>query len=402
MLTVTRTLPLFFLLCLAGCEAVEQALTPQEDAAIVVLNVGENEVEGLYLARCSDSEWGDNRLEGGPPLTGGSLREFLVEPDCWYMYAQTETGDLANAGQLAEGGAFRWTIDGGWTPSGPGSSWSSVALPEGTSGSWQVAAFGDGGWAALGPTMRGRSADGASWTVDNVDDRSTVYRDMEFGDGVFAASTSNGVSTSTDGRLWTHHAIPSAESLRAIAYGGGRWVVGDDRSQADDFLGFAISEDQGATWEYVTTELPAGTPFAMIWAQGQFVVVGYWGLVATSPDGRTWTEHPFPNIGEPLHLLGVAYGNGRYLAVGNPASIWASSDARSWTAIEPNARPLFRSIAFGDDVFVGVGNNAAIWTSRTGASWSRRSFPDSYRFSYVAYGGGHFVAIGDWGLGVSN
>lgn len=55
-------------------------------------------------------------------------------------------------------------------------------------------------------------------------------------------------------------------------------------------------------------------------------------------------------------LLGITYGNGIFVAVGERGSIVTSSDGSSWTIREAGERGQFRNVAFGNGVFVIAGD----------------------------------------------
>lgn len=67
--------------------------------------------------------------------------------------------------------------------------------------------------------------------------------------------------------------------------------------------------------------------YAVTWGNGQYVVVGENGKIATSPDGVTWTNR-FSGTSD--HLLGVAWNGSLYVAAGGN-SIISSSDGVTWT-----------------------------------------------------------------------
>jgi hypothetical protein len=98
---------------------------------------------------------------------------------------------------------------------------------------------------------------------------------------------------------------------------------------------------------------------------------------------------------------GVAYGNGRWVAVGidgsSNASILTSTDGISWTnvtTINGTFGPL-RSVAYnGSNLWVAVGDNV-ILTSSDGLVWNQTtSIPNYYTtFWSVAFGGGKWVVL---------
>src|SRR4029450_6353232 len=60
---------------------------------------------------------------------------------------------------------------------------------------------------------------------------------------------------------------------------------------------------------------------------GQWVVVGDFGSLLTSPDGFAWTLQTLPTAGS---LQDVAFVNGQFVAVGFNGTILTSPDARTW------------------------------------------------------------------------
>src|SRR5437762_396025 len=69
------------------------------------------------------------------------------------------------------------------------------------------------------------------------------------------------------------------------------------------------------------------------YGNGQFVAVGLFGTVLTSPDAVTWTSRLPERDG---NLEDVAYGNGRFVAVGgqydwDATTVLTSTDGTVWT-----------------------------------------------------------------------
>jgi hypothetical protein len=133
-------------------------------------------------------------------------------------------------------------------------------------------------------------------------------------------------------------------------------------------------------------------------------------IVATSPDGLTWTfNEPTAPVFADGAMRGVAAGPSGYVAVGQvqlvPA-VWTSADGRSWTqlpgAITPATASL-RSVASGPGGFVAVGDDsgaATSWTSADGQAWHaapRSPELDGARMARVAWTGSSYLAIGESG-----
>lgn len=133
-------------------------------------------------------------------------------------------------------------------------------------------------------------------------------------------------------------------------------------------------------------------------------------IVATSPDGLTWTfnDPTSPEFaGGSMH--GVAAGPTGFVAVGETAlapTAWTSADGRSWTRVPAANIPTgatLRSVAAGGPGFVAVGddNGAAVsWASADGRSWQAAPASSTLadaRMLRVTWTGSTFIAVGERG-----
>ena len=62
-------------------------------------------------------------------------------------------------------------------------------------------------------------------------------------------------------------------------------------------------------------------------------------------------------------LMGVAYGNGRFVAVGRRGTILTSSDGVSWTERSSGTSQDLHGVTYGNGLFVAVGSGGTILTS---------------------------------------
>ena len=133
------------------------------------------------------------------------------------------------------------------------------------------------------------------------------------------------------------------------------------------------------------------------YGNGKFVAVGFNGKIAYSPDGINWTAASSPVT---VTLTDICYGNGRFVAVGNQ-KILCSIDAVTWTLIpDPESSYSFvGSVCYGNGKFVAGGTSGKMAYSLDGISWT--AVTDS-KFSYghiygVRYENGKFIASGSSG-----
>lgn len=132
----------------------------------------------------------------------------------------------------------------------------------------------------------------------------------------------------------------------------------------------------------------------------RFIAVGKSGYILT-PDGvkqvgtNNWSS--------------IAYGNGRYIAVGGGANslgyITTSTDGVNWTAPKEVSEPRLNCIAYGNGKFIAIsapytdryGNQLTyVFTFTDGESWERRELSSSYEWKNITYANGKFVAVGTY------
>ena len=135
---------------------------------------------------------------------------------------------------------------------------------------------------------------------------------------------------------------------------------------------------------------------------GRFVAVGADGKMAYSADGATWTavvRSPFGTT----RVSAIAYGNGRFVAGGWDNTIAYSTDGITWTraANTEIGYDGIYGIAYGNNRFVAVSFHGEMAYSTDGVRWTtvaNSPFPSSSNvLTAIAYGGNRFIAGGDKG-----
>lgn len=132
------------------------------------------------------------------------------------------------------------------------------------------------------------------------------------------------------------------------------------------------------------------------WGDGAFIAVGgdQNSMVMRSTDGSTWQEDLHPSGTQ--WKGGVAYGGGRWVAVGGVGTVIYSDDSGSvWQDASERLPSAGRDIAYGGGLFVAVGDGGMIATSSDGTSWADYSQSGAVGLSAVAYAPtGFWVATG--------
>ena len=93
----------------------------------------------------------------------------------------------------------------------------------------------------------------------------------------------------------------------------------------------------------------------------------------------------------------IAYGNGKFIAVGDPGSCLSSTDGVNWTVVTTAPITDFlTSIAYGNGKFVAIKKDSAVAAySVDGINWIQTTLPVSSAWSSITYGSGRFVIVGD-------
>jgi hypothetical protein len=254
------------------------------------------------------------------------------------------------------------------------------------------------------------STDGVTWTAATGSPIRGRIRNIAYGGGKFVAVTGGStVFYSEDGVTWTEGGPPNQYDvpLISIAYGGGKFVLGGHW-----WAPMWHSED-GVTWNGMANYIFSDKDSAVIglaYGGGKFIAVGNKAEMGYSTDGVTWTAIEQSPFGEP-EAVDIAYGSGKFVAVSSKYveadDVWDnkmaySADGITWTAIEQSVfgedDPL-RSIAYGGGKFVAVGAwDGKMAYSADGVTWAAvEDSPTSNRGIFgIAYGNGRFVvALGE-------
>jgi hypothetical protein len=281
-----------------------------------------------------------------------------------YIRAIAYGGDKFVAG--GGGGNMAYSSDGvTWT-----------AVPDSTFGTDEIhaIAFSGGKFVAGGSDGKmAYSPDGVNWTaIPNGTGAGTSTFDSQYIEAIayggaagqekfVAVGTWGKMAYSFDGINWTaisttvfdYQSVGGTAInkgyINAIAYGNGKFVAGDSG-------GTAYSTD-GISWTKSTIDTYGVNGIA--YGSGKFVAVGdiaktgYGGTMAYSSDGITWTPVPIttfevPQYNEEVPINAIAYGNGKFVAVGDGRAAY-SADGVNWTAITntPLNGNQIHAIAYG-------------------------------------------------------
>lgn len=152
-------------------------------------------------------------------------------------------------------------------------------------------------------------------------------------------------------------------------------------------------------WQWANPYPLSNSLQGVVFGGGQFVAVGEYGTILTSPDGIDWTVRE-SGIRETLD--GVAYGGGLYVAYGPRAFVLTSPDGMDWTRVTlPDGAGPVQDMAYGSGQFIGVTYSGWV-RSADGAAWQNQRWGDGlFTIRRIAFGAGRFVAAGESSVFVS-
>lgn len=149
----------------------------------------------------------------------------------------------------------------------------------------------------------------------------------------------------------------------------------------------------------------AANPYSGIaYGNGKFVAVSNGSTsIMHSNDGVTWTSVTVGSFG----LSDVVYANGKFVAVGAEFSgidlvtnVQVSTNGVTWTRYTPFTNAISpKAITYGNGLFVAVANGGSnrVMTSPDGISWTLRNAASNINWQSVAFGNNTFVAIANTG-----
>ncbi|USG66548.1 InlB B-repeat-containing protein [Brevibacillus ruminantium] len=217
--------------------------------------------------------------------------------------------------------------------------------------------------------------------------------------GTWLTVGNNGaIRKSTDEENWNiRGSLSITEHLNDVTNALDTWVT------VGRFGALYFSTDDGDSWKTgdsgVSFDLRAITS-----SDDMFVAVGESGTILYSLDGQVWASTKLSNdmYFPPAILSDIAYGGGKFVAVGNDGyndgEIYSSPDGRKWQK-SSNVPGIPLGITYGDGKFIAVGNGGAILYSEDGVTWERQTSPtdSTVVLNGVTYEQGHFTAVGSSG-----
>ncbi|WP_405079938.1 cadherin-like beta sandwich domain-containing protein [Paenibacillus chitinolyticus] len=150
--------------------------------------------------------------------------------------------------------------------------------------------------------------------------------------------------------------------------------------------------EAAGTWDNVPNS--AGTDLNQVaFGNGKWVAVGNSGTIMTSSDGLSWSKTTIALSS----AVGVTYAGNQWIVAGADGKIATSPDAATWTVRTTVTSANLSAVAHNGTVWVIVGYNGVLLSSPDGIAWTPRTSGTTANFYSVTYGGGLFAAVGSAG-----
>jgi hypothetical protein len=236
-----------------------------------------------------------------------------------------------------------------------GKTWGNTATSDGPfENLLQGVAFGDGAVVAVGMAGIFRSVDGKAWDHVSTNNMTSVA----YHDGVFLAFLDDAVHRSTDGgKTWTRKSGTGTAIHWRTAYGNGHWIAVGDKNAS---IGVRKVSEDGLTWHDYSDQVGFRLN-SVAYGAGRFIAIGEGGNGVTTVDGKTWERTDNVGLGDfPI----IAFGDGKFVACAGRCRV--STDGKTWSAAGPSPGPTAH--AFGNGQWVGAGSE--YYTSTDGLRWT--------------------------------
>jgi PKD repeat protein len=197
------------------------------------------------------------------------------------------------------------------------------------------------------------------------------------------------VLTSTDGIVWQAVEVSIEWRWVGLVTGANGFVSIDYNDE--EWTSTIRTSATGETWQQVWQ----GPSLADVdWDGSRYVAVGKQAeLVAFSSNGTDWQ---LSSPGAERELTAVASNQEIVVAVGDTTLV-TTTDGNDWQETFSTVDSRLRSIAWGDGRFVVVGDGGMILSSPDGMQWSAPDSGTNHDLLRVIRTGDHFIAVGTEG-----
>ncbi len=238
------------------------------------------------------------------------------------------------------------------------------------------------------------SANGTDWQRQETGRDGETYRAACFGNGVCIAVGSHGgtniLSVLNQDLVWKTivHDAKYKNFLRGFGFGKSFFLgLGGDPGAVGVSDPFIMTTIRGETWQGPIKITGKNILRRVAYGNDRFVAVGDRGRRSHSIDGKVWNDVPDTKAIDTL--VDVAFGNGIFIGVGLHGLRMKSEDGSKWTDRQLGEEgEHLNSIVWTGHEFVAIGAGATYY-SKDGSQWQRK--PNSNQPQTAVFGDNKFV-----------
>lgn len=253
------------------------------------------------------------------------------------------------------------------------------------------------------------SPDGYKWTalpnltknrVTDISYNGSVYVATTASEALIGSEAHGAVLTSSNGVKWKEHILDTQEAFTSVATNGKILIAANSK-------GFILRSTDGVKWS--RTAVDAEPISKIIWDGKQFILAGIG--IFTSPDGLKWTKTtPTYNTAKITkdnkamlfskgklsgRISDLQYNGKQYIAVGEWGLIMTSPNLKAWTLKKSNTLKWIDTVAYDGKRYVA--NTDDLYTkllvSTDGTTWKAVSLGKKYFSNSIRSNGNDFVMI---------
>ncbi len=202
-------------------------------------------------------------------------------------------------------------------------------------------------------------------TTESYEDELSGWTDIAYGEtsegGIFVGikSLSDVAGYTYDGKTWYETSLPGKLEWTAVTYGNGKFVAIAKNT------GIFASSTDGIRWTKYESLFANHHWVDIAFGNDRFLVISKIGASAYSTDGENWIYDdtlPDLNINDDHVWVSLTYGSKGFVAISTKSSVAAiTEDGTNWRTVSlPSGTTSirWRDVAFGNNKYMAIGNDS--------------------------------------------
>ncbi len=208
------------------------------------------------------------------------------------------------------------------------------------------------------------TVNGSKWEVANSGTSNDLLGVAYLQDRFVAWGKKGVILTSLNGTQWELLSSKSQENVLKVTYGNGNFVVLNENG---------VMQVSNNLSNFVRVPLAKLNPIDISYGNGWFVLLDKDGRLATSPDGKAWTENLNYYQIKATHLDFAISGpeNGAFIMTGDDKTAGFSTNGTNWTFANKLDLPVINKVVFANDSVYILGGDHIIYKSGKIFDWNK-------------------------------